>query len=96
MFSAHYTGTHSAKHPLIPPCTVICRDSPVFINAAMDDELYDDAERFYLKAKKVDVDFEFRSGVGRVHCYPLLSPMFREAAEAMDEIRTFIRRRLEI
>jgi epsilon-lactone hydrolase len=47
-------------------------------------------------AKKTGVDITFRSGVGMVHCYPLLVPMFKEATEAMDEIVNFIRRHLKI
>jgi hypothetical protein len=34
----------------------------------------------------------FKSRIFNFHCYPLLAPMFREAAEAMDEICEFIRK----
>jgi len=45
----------------------------------MDDELFEDGEKFSIKAKQAGVDVTFRAGEGMVHCYPLLAPMFKEA-----------------
>jgi monoterpene epsilon-lactone hydrolase len=58
--------------------------------------LFDDGEKFCFKAKRAGVDITFRPGIGMVHCYPLLAPMFREATEAMDEIVGFVRKHLKI
>jgi acetyl esterase/lipase len=69
---------------------------PIFINSGEDDELYEDGEKFYLKAKNAGVDITFRKGIGMVHCYPLLAPMFREATMAMNEIVDFIKGHLTI
>jgi acetyl esterase/lipase len=66
------------------------------INSGTDDELFEDGEKFYLKAKDEGVDIIFRPGIGMLHCYPLLAPMFKEATEAMDEIVGFIRFHLKI
>jgi acetyl esterase/lipase len=66
------------------------------LNAGADDELYQDGEAFYLKARNSGVDITFRAGIGMVHCYPLLAPMFPEATEAMNEIAGFIRRHLQV
>ena len=41
--------------------------------------MFEDGERFYLKAKEVGIDVQFRAGRGMLHCYPLLSPMFKKA-----------------
>lgn len=91
VFSKHYAGTTDPSHPLISP---VFGDPeglpPIHINAGTDDELFDDGRRFYLKAKEKGVDISFTSGEGMVHCYPLFSPIFREATEAMDEICSFI------
>jgi len=69
---------------------------PVFINSGIDDELFEDGEKFSIKARQAGVDVTFRAGEGMVHCYPLLAPMFKEATEAMVEIVDFIQRRLKI
>ncbi len=65
-------------------------------NSGVDDELYEDGEKFYLKAKAAGVDVSFRAGIGMVHCYPLLAPMFKEATTAMKEICEFVRKHLKI
>jgi len=44
----------------------------------------------------VGVEVTFRAGIGMVHCYPLLAPMFNDATEAMNEICNFIREHLKI
>ena len=69
-------------------------DSTTLINSGVDDELYEDGEKFYLRAKEAGVDIRFRPGPGMVHCYPLLAPMFREATEAMSEIVDFVKKYL--
>jgi epsilon-lactone hydrolase len=95
VFSKHYTGDNQADLPFISPLFGDLKGlPPVFINSAVDDELYEDGEKFYLKAKEAGVDITFRSGEGMVHCYPLFAPMFREATVAMDEIVGFIQSHL--
>ncbi len=95
VFSHHYTGDNQATNPFISPLFGDLKDLPsIFINSAVDDELYEDGEKFFLKAKKAGVDITFRAGEGMVHCYPLLAPKFREATEAMNEIVIFIRKQL--
>jgi acetyl esterase/lipase len=95
VFSKHYIGNNRPDNPLISPLFGDLRGlPPIFINAGEDDELYQDGERFYMKAKEAGVDVTFRSGENMIHCYPLLSPMFKEATEAMDEICDFIKTRI--
>ena len=82
-------------NPLISPLFGDLKNLPsIFINSGVNDELYEDGEKFYLKAKEAGVDITFRAGDGMIHCYPLLAPMFREATEAMSEIVLFIKRHL--
>jgi acetyl esterase/lipase len=97
VFSKHYVGSFQSDLPLISPLFGDLKGlPPLFINSAEDDELYDDGERFYLKALDAGVDVTFRKGTGMVHCYPLLAPMFPEATEAMEEIIGFIKKRTNI
>lgn len=67
---------------------------PLFIDAGVDDELFDDAARFAEKARAAGVDVTFRRGDGMVHCYPLLDGMFPEATHAMDALVAFTHRHL--
>jgi acetyl esterase/lipase len=97
VFSKHYAGSEPTDNPLISP---LYGDPaglpPLFINAGMNDELFDDGERFYQKAKAAGVDVTFRPGPGQIHCYPLLAPMFPEATAAMEEIVQFIKVHLRL
>lgn len=96
VFSAHYRGGQPAENPLISPLFGDLKGlPPIFVNSGTDDELFDDGEKFYQKALAAGVDATFRAGVGQVHCYPLLAPMFPEATEAMNEIVQFIRHHLK-
>jgi acetyl esterase/lipase len=90
VFSKYYIGENQATHPLISPLFGDLEGlPPILINSGVDDELYEDGEKFYLKAKSAGVDITFTAGIGMVHCYPLLAPMFPEATQAMNEIVDF-------
>lgn len=93
VFSTYYIGKNTAANPLISPLFGDLKGlPPIFINSAVDDELFEDGEKFYDKAKRAGVDIQFKAGHGMIHCYPLLSPMFKEATKAIDEICEFIRK----
>ena len=95
VFSKYYVGDNDSENPLISPLFGDLKGlPPIFINSGVDDELYDDGEKFYLKSKEAGVEIQFRAGKGMLHCYPLLAPMFKEAAEAMNEIVEFIQKKL--
>lgn len=96
VFSKHYVGDNNAELPLISPLFGDLKGlPPVFINSGVDDELYEDGEQFYFKASQAGADITFRAGIGMVHCYPLLAPMFKEATEAMEEIVAFVKNKLK-
>jgi acetyl esterase/lipase len=95
VFSKYYTGENQATHPLISPLFGDLEGlPPILINSGVDDELFEDGEKFFLKAKNAGVDITFTAGIGMVHCYPLLAPMFPEATKAMNEIVEFTRQHL--
>ncbi|NCA74925.1 MAG: alpha/beta hydrolase [Alphaproteobacteria bacterium] len=97
VFSKHYVGDHQPEDPLISPLFGNLKGlPPLFINSGCDDELYDDGEQFYLKARQAGVNVSFRPGKKMFHCYPLMAPMFKEATEAMEEIIGFIHLHLKI
>jgi len=97
VFSRYYVGNNDATSPLISPLYGDLKGlPPILINSGVDDELYEDGEKFYQKAKEAAVDIMFRPGKDMIHCYPLLAPMFKEATEAMSEIVDFIRKHLKI
>lgn len=97
VFSKCYAGNNQHSFPLISPLFGdLSGLPPLFINSAVDDELYDDGEKFSLKAKSVGVDVTFKPGKDMVHCYPLLAPMFPEATQAMNEIKAFIHYHLKV
>jgi acetyl esterase/lipase len=90
-------GENQPTNPLISPLFGDLKGlPPILINSGVDDELFEDGEKFYLKAKEAGVDITFRAGRGMVHCYPLLAPMFKEATEAMNEIVDFSKKYLRI
>lgn len=96
VFSKYYVGENDATSPLISPLFGdLSGLPPIFINSGEADELFDDGEQFYLKAKKAGVDVTFRAGMNMMHCYPFFSPFFKEATEAMDEICEFLKKKLE-
>ncbi|MCG6186376.1 alpha/beta hydrolase [Maribellus maritimus] len=91
VFSHYYTGKNDVKSPYISPLAGdLSGLPPVFISAGEADELFDDSKSFYEKAKKAGNDITFKPGKEMIHCYPLLSPFFPEATEAMNEIVTFV------
>lgn len=95
IFSKYYSGENEPTNPFISPLFGDLKGlPPILINSGVDDELYEDGEKFYLKAKAAGVEITFTDGIGMVHCYPLLAPMFPEATEAMDEIAGFIKTHL--
>lgn len=95
IFSKYYSGENEQTNPFISPLFGDLKGlPPILINSGVDDELFEDGEKFYLKAKEAGVEITFTAGIGMVHCYPLLAPMFQEANEAMDEIVGFIKTQL--
>lgn len=95
VFAKHYAADANRRDPLISPLFGDPANlPPILINSATDDELFDDGETFARNARDAGVELVFRAGVGMIHCYPLLAPMFREATEAMDEISSFVNKHL--
>lgn len=97
VFSKYYAAENEMTNPLISPLFGdLSSLPPIYINSGVDDELFEDGKKFYLKAKSEGVDITFKAGEGMLHCYPLLAPMFPEATDAMNEIVAFIKKHLNL
>jgi epsilon-lactone hydrolase len=91
VFSAYYAGTHDPAEPMISPLFGdLTGLPPLLMYVGEREHLLDDSVRFAEKARAFGVAAVLNVGRGMVHCYPLLSPLFPEAKEAMDEICKFI------
>lgn len=97
VFSKYYVGDEDPTNPFISPLFGNLKGlPPLLINSGVSDELYEDGEKFAMKAKDAGVEVKFTPGPNMIHCYPLLAPMFREATEAMNEIVAFVRKHLNL
>jgi acetyl esterase/lipase len=67
---------------------------PLMIQVGTHEIHLDDARNFGEKARKSRVDVTLRIWKNMIHAFPLLSPMFPEAKQAMQEIGEYIRSRL--
>lgn len=93
--SKYYAGDHDPAHPWISPLYGDLHGlPPLFISVGDYETMLDDSTRFAAKAKAAGVDTTLVVGEKMVHCYPLMAPMFPEATRALDEICSFIRKRL--
>ena len=95
--SKHYVGDHDLEDPYISPLYGDLRGlPPLFIIAGSYEIMLDDSTRFAEKAKQAGVDVTLRVGDKMMHCYPLMTPFFPEATQALEEIVGFIRFNLRI
>ena len=69
---------------------------PIMIHVGTHEIHLDDARNFGIKADKSGVKVTLRIWEGMVHAFPLLSPLFPEAKNAMHEIGTYIKGYLKI
>lgn len=97
IFSKYYCGGHDPTDPKVSPLFGdLGGFPPLLIFAGEDEVLRDDAIRFAEKAERSGTKVILRVEAGMFHCYPVMSPLFPEAKEAMGEICAFIRERLDV
>ena len=95
VYGKYYAGDHDKTNPLVSPLYGNLEGlPPLFLSVGERERVLDDSVRFAEKAKQAGVDAALKVGVGMVHCYPVLSPLFPEAREAMDEICAWVKNRL--
>jgi monoterpene epsilon-lactone hydrolase len=92
VYSKYYAGDNDPSLPWISPLHGDLHGlPPLHISVGEDETMLDDSTRFAEKARAAGVDITLKVGEGMVHCYPVLSPLFPEATQAMDEICAFIK-----
>ena len=64
---------------------------PIMIHVGNDEVVMENSTQFGEKADSFGVDIRVKVWKGMSHCFPLQSPMFAEAAEAMEQVTAFIR-----
>jgi epsilon-lactone hydrolase len=91
VFSSHYAQSHPVNHPLISPLYGDLAGLPPLMLCAGDAEaMMDDSTRFAAKAEAAGVRVRLLLGKGMIHCYPVFSPLFPEAQQALEEICGFL------
>lgn len=92
VFGKYYVGENDPAQPLISPLYGdLAGLPPLLIYAGENESMLDDSTQLAEKARNAGVNARLQIGSGMVHCYPVLSPLFPEAKEAMDDICTFLR-----
>lgn len=95
VFSKYYAGENDPALPLISPLYGdLAGLPPLLIYAGEDESMRDDSIQLAEKARRSGVDVRLHIEKGMVHCYPVLSPLFPEAEEAMKDICRFLCTRL--
>jgi epsilon-lactone hydrolase len=89
--SKYYAGENDPGLPLISPLYGDLHGlPPLFIIVGDDETMRDDSILFARKAEASGVKVILRVGEGMTHCYPLMTPFFPEATQALNEICEFI------
>jgi monoterpene epsilon-lactone hydrolase len=95
VFSKYYAGDSDPTNPWISPLYGDLHGlPPLLIYVGEHEVLRDDSIRFAEKAKEAGVDVNLTVGKGMFHCYPVCSPLFPEATQAMEEICAFIKKQI--
>lgn len=82
------------EHPYISPLYgALGGLPPLLITVGTDEILFDDALRFYQKARLSGVDATLLVGDHMVHSWPIFSERFPEAAQAVEQIAQFLQGR---
>ena len=92
VWTGYYIAQNDPLHPWLSPLMADLTDlPPVMIHVGTHEIHYDDATNFAKKAQGNGVDITLKVWDGMIHAFPLLSPFFPEARNAMHEIGEFLR-----
>ena len=95
-WTGYYIADNNPHNPWLSPLIAdLTGLPPIMIHVGTHEIHLDDARNFGIKAEKSGVKVTLRIWEGMVHAFPLLSPFFPEAKNAMDEIGTYIRGHLK-
>lgn len=92
-----YIGNNDPHDPWLSPLMAdLTGLPPIMIQVGTHEIHLDDSRNFGEKAKESGVAVTLRIWDGMIHAFPLLSPMFPEAKNAMNEIGDYVRNNLQI
>ncbi len=95
VFSSYYAAKEDPANPLISPLYGdLSALPPIMLFAGGDEVLRDDAIRFAEKARQAGTEVHLEIGEKLFHCYPITSPLFPEARQAMLKLCGFIGERV--
>jgi len=90
VWTQYYVGESNIKNPLLSPLFGDCKGlPPIYICVGTHEIHLDDCINFADKAKKDGVQVALRKWKNMVHAFPVMSPLFPEAKQAMFEICEF-------
>lgn len=93
-FAGWYANGHSLTAPLLSPLYGdLSGLPPMLIHAGTEEILLDDALRLAQKARAAGVEVDLHVWQGMVHVFPIF-PFFPETKQALQEIGTFVQKRL--
>jgi acetyl esterase/lipase len=97
IWTGWYIGNNDPHDPWLSPLMAdLAGLPPIMIQVGTNEIHLDDSRNFAEKAKESGVAVTLRIWDGMIHAFPLLSPMFPEARNAMNEIGDYVRNHLQI
>jgi monoterpene epsilon-lactone hydrolase len=88
----YYAGSEGLTYPYASPLFgELSGLPPIMIHVGNDEVMRDDSVLFGEKAELAGVKITVTIWKGMFHCFPLLSPMFPEAVQAMNQVTEFIK-----
>lgn len=91
----YYVGDGDPTNPFMSPVFAdLTGLPPVMIQVGDHETLLSDSQNLAKKAEESGVKVTLHVWEGLFHCFPLLSPLFKEASLAMDEIDSFFKKHM--
>lgn len=97
IWTGYYIADNDPLDPWLSPLMADLAGLPsIMIQVGTHEIHLDDARNFGEKARESGVDVTLRIWDGMIHAFPILSPLFPEAKEAMAEIGAYVKNHLNI
>lgn len=97
VWTDYYIGDHDSTLPLLSPLMVNYEGlPPLHICVGTHEIHFDDCVNVAHKAKEQGVAVTLRTWPNMVHAFPILSPLFPEAKQALEDICRFVREQVEL
>lgn len=95
IWTKYYISSHNPTDPLLSPLFGNYKGlPPIYICVGTNEIHLNDCENVAKKAGKDGVEVTLKKYEGMIHAFPILSPLFPEAKQAMYEICEFVKKSL--